>query len=139
MQVGRACAELLLIFPDNRLGRKRIIICVRTRNGRGFSLVPTVHQSHHHAELRFGRQLAKIGAIFAVLGYIAVSRIKVNARLYAVNLVRSAAVGHKVFALGVACADCSYRGVAVAVVHDERIRGFTAIVSSVRADIVVPE
>ena len=139
MQVGRACAELLLIFPDNRLGRKRIIICVRACNGRGFSLVPTVHQSHHHAELCFGRQLTEIRAVFAVLGYIAVSRIKVNTRLYAVNLVRSAAVGHQVFTLGVACADCSYRGVAVAVVHDERIRGFAAIVSSVRADIVIPE
>ena len=101
--------------------------------------MPTVHQSHHYAELRFGRQFAKIGAVFAVLGYIAVPRIKVNARLYAVNLVRSAAVSHQVFALGVACADCSYRSVAVAVVHDERIRGFAAIVFSVRADIVVPE
>ena len=101
--------------------------------------MPTVHQSHHHAELCFGRQLTEIRAVFAVLGYIAVSRIKVNTRLYAVNLVRSAAVGHQVFTLGVACADCSYRGVAVAVVHDERIRGFAAVVSSVRADIVVPK
>ena len=101
--------------------------------------MPTIHQSHHYAELRFGGQFAKIRAVLAVLGYIAVSRIKVNTRLHAVNLVRSAAVGHKIFALGVACADCSYRGVAVAVVYDERIRGFAAIVSSVRADIVIPE
>lgn len=66
-----------------------------------------VYDSDGNTSVRtiFGRQFAKIGAVFAVLGYIAVPRIKVNARLYAVNLVRSAAVSHQVFALGVACAD----------------------------------
>ena len=87
MQVRGACAELLLILPDDGLGGIGIVVRICPRHGRGFSLMPSVHQSHHDAELCIGGQVAEIGAVVAVLGRIAVARGIADARFHAVDLM----------------------------------------------------
>ena len=101
MQVGRTCTELLLIFPDNRLRCISVIVGVCSCYGRRFTLVPAVHQSHHNAELCVGRQVFEIGAVLTAFRGVGVARIEINTRLHAVNLVRSAVIGHQIFSLGV--------------------------------------
>ena len=137
VQVGRACAELLLIFPDNRLGGESVIVGVRSRNRRGFSLMPTVHQSHHNAELCVHRQISEIRAVVAVLRYIGIARIEVNAGLHAVDLVRSTAVGHQIFRLGCSRSIGLGRDIPVAVIDDDRHGITAAVVRPIRANIVV--
>ena len=137
VQVGWACAELLLVFPDNRLGRKSVIICVCACNGRGFALTPAVHQSHHNTELSVSRQVLKIRAVLAAFRHIGIARVEINARLYAVNLMRPAIICHQIFPFCSSSVRRPYRNIAVAVINNERIRGFAAVILAVRADIVI--
>ena len=137
LAVCRACAELLLIFPDNRLGRKSVIICVCACNGRGFTLVPAVHQSHHNTELSVSRQVLKIRAVLSAFGHIGITRIEINARLHAVNLMRPAIIRHQIFPFRSSSVRRPYRNIAVAVINNERIRGFAAVILAVRADIII--
>lgn len=93
--------------------------------------MPAVHQRHHNAKLCIGGQVVEIGAVLAVLRHIGIARAKVNARLHTEYLMRSAAVGHQVLALGISCVDCVDGSAAIAVVHKERVRGLTVIVLAV--------
>lgn len=49
--------------------------------------MPAVHQSHHNTELSVSRQVLKIRAVLSAFGHIGITRIEINARLHAVNLV----------------------------------------------------
>ena len=99
--------------------------------------MPSVHQSHHDAELCIGGQVAEIGAVVAVLGHIAVARIEIYARLNTVNLVCAVPVIHQILSFGVSRIDCPYGNAAAAVVSNKRVGRFAVIVLAVRADILI--
>ncbi len=49
--------------------------------------MPSVHQSHHDAELCISGQVAEVRAVVPVLGRIAVARGIADARFHAVDLM----------------------------------------------------
>ena len=67
--------------------------------------MPSVHQSHHNAELCIGGQVAEIGAVVAVLGHIAVACAEIYARLNTVDLVCAVPVIHQILSFGVSRID----------------------------------
>ncbi len=66
--------------------------------------MPSVHQSHHDAELCIGGQVAKIRTVVTVLGHIAVASAEDNARFHAIDLMRAVSLIQQVFPLG----DCPH-------------------------------
>ncbi len=93
--------------------------------------MPSVHQSHHDAELCISGQVAEIGAVVAVLGHIAVARIEIYARLNTVNLVCAVPVIHQVFTFSIVRAIGFYISASISIIDKHLLIGFAVKMLSV--------
>lgn len=99
--------------------------------------MPAVHQSHHNTKLSVSRQVLKIRAVLSVFRHIGITRVEINARLHAVNLMCSAIICQQIFLPGVTCVNALHGDISFIVIYDNRIGCFASVILAVRADKVI--